>query len=154
MIRGRNLLFNRGKYSLALGRKNVRGLSKTTKDGQEADDTDELMKNILENIKKQMSKRSVQDKPGEEKLMVAYTCSYDGPCDQTSQEARRTNKIISKKSYETGVVLVKCPCDKLHLIADNLGWFDDKKVNIETILAEKGEQVQRLGAQDLVDIES
>ena len=31
----------------------------------------------------------------------------------------------------TGVVLVRCACDKLHLIADNLGWFDDKRTNIE-----------------------
>ena len=48
-------------------------------------------------------------------------------------------KSFSKKSYHTGVVLIRCEgCDKLHLIADNLGWFRDEKVNIEDIAKEKG----------------
>ena len=51
-----------------------------------------------------------------------------------------------------GVVLIRCPCDKLHLIADNLGWFDDEKINVETILAERGESVKKLVAEGEVDI--
>ena len=48
-------------------------------------------------------------------------------------------KSFSKKAYRTGVVLIRCEgCDKLHLIADNLGWFRDEKVNIEDIAREKG----------------
>jgi len=35
------------------------------------------------------------------------------------------------------VVLIRCEgCDNLHLIADNLGWFRDERVNIEDILRE------------------
>jgi len=45
------------------------------------------------------------------------------------------NKMVrkfTKKSYEDGVVLIRCDsCENNHLIADNLGWFEDDKVNIE-----------------------
>lgn len=31
-----------------------------------------------------------------------------------------------KNAYHKGVVLIKCDnCNKVHLVADNLGWFDD-----------------------------
>ena len=56
-------------------------------------------------------------------LLMAYTC---GVCD--TKQAR----TFSRHSYEKGVVLVRCEnCDSLHLIADNLGWFEDEAVNIE-----------------------
>jgi len=39
-------------------------------------------------------------------------------------------------------VLIRCEtCNSLHLIADNLGWFNDEKSNIETIMEEKGEKI-------------
>ena len=42
-----------------------------------------------------------------------------------------------------GVVLVRCSCcSKLHLIADNLGWFGDR-TNIEHIMLERGVEVSR-----------
>ena len=64
---------------------------------------------------------------------MAYTC---GVCDH--KQAR----TFSKHSYEKGVVLIRCEnCDSLHLIADNLGWFRDEKVNIEQIMKEKGDSV-------------
>ena len=64
---------------------------------------------------------------------MAYTCAK---CE--TKQAR----TFSKESYEKGVVLVRCEgCDKLHLIADNLGWFRDEKVNISTIMEEKGEKL-------------
>jgi hypothetical protein len=43
------------------------------------------------------------------------------------------------------VVIIQCPtCENNHLIADNLGWFRDERVNIETLSAEKGQTVRRL----------
>lgn len=41
-----------------------------------------------------------------------------------------------------------CGCKNNHLVADNLGWFRDKKTNIEDILREKGEHVQRVTLGD------
>jgi len=58
------------------------------------------------------------------------------------------NKIIktfTKKAYHNGVVIVVCEkCDNNHLIADNLGWFRDKPVNIESLAEEKGDSVTRI----------
>jgi len=42
------------------------------------------------------------------------------------------------------VVLLRCDgCEKLHLFADRLGWFDDDSVDVESILARKGVTVSR-----------
>jgi len=73
------------------------------------------------------------------KMLLRFTCTHE-PCD----EKYTITRIISKRSYDSGIVLVRCPCrlEKQHLIADNLGWFGDKS-NIETIMAEKGEEVAR-----------
>ena len=66
-------------------------------------------------------------------MLIAYTC---GKCE--AKQAR----TFSKFSYEKGVVLIRCEsCDSLHLIADNLGWFEDKSVNIEEIMRRQGGNV-------------
>lgn len=59
----------------------------------------------------------------------------------------RTSKLISKLAYDKGVVIVRCDgCKNNHLIADNLGWFSDitKKINIEKLMALKGETVRKI----------
>lgn len=74
------------------------------------------------------------------KFLLRFTCTHDA-CERT-EPLRTSTKIISQKSYKEGVVLVRCNCNKLHLIADKLGWFGDS-TDIEEMLAAKGESVVR-----------
>lgn len=49
--------------------------------------------------------------------------------------------MFSKKSYETGVVIVTCPgCKGNHLIADRLGWFGEPG-SIEDYLSAQGQGI-------------
>ena len=70
-------------------------------------------------------------------LLAVFTCTH---CDTRSQHR------LSRQAYQHGVVLVRCPgerCGKLHLMADHLGWFDNKGETIEDIMREKGMAVGR-----------
>ena len=78
------------------------------------------------------------------KMLLRSTCDYE-----FCEEKPTITRVISKRSYEEGVVLVRCPaCQRRHLIADHLGWFGDK-ATIEEIMAEKGETVMRMD-EDLI----
>jgi len=74
----------------------------------------------------------------EGKMRLMFTCKK---C-QT-----RNSKLISKLAYNKGVIIVRCSgCKNNHLIADNLGWFSEinNKINIEKLLALKGETVRKV----------
>ena len=71
------------------------------------------------------------------KLALAFTCKV---CNT------RVQKLISRQSYERGVVIVQCDgCENRHLIADHLGWFKHVEGRtIEEILAQKDEKVTKV----------
>ncbi|KAI8322025.1 zf-DNL-domain-containing protein, partial [Martensiomyces pterosporus] len=69
------------------------------------------------------------------RLLIGFTCKV---C------KHRQFKTMSKHAYEKGVVLIQCDsCKNRHLIADNLGWFRDKSINVEDLMREKGEKVRQ-----------
>ena len=76
-------------------------------------------------------------------LLMAYTCNK---CE--TKQAR----TFSKDAYNKGVVLIRCEgCDSLHLIADNLGWFRDESVNVEQLLAEKGDRISKFDSGEAIE---
>lgn len=81
--------------------------------------------------------------PSHGEMVAAFTCTV---CNT------RSVKRFTKLSYTKGIVIVECPgCYNKHLLADNLGWFDDDKVNIEEILRAKGEEVTRVPGSVFVE---
>ncbi|BDA40932.1 probable DNL-type zinc finger protein at C-terminar half [Coccomyxa sp. Obi] len=67
-------------------------------------------------------------------MLAVFTCTK---CDT------RSVKPFSKRAYDHGVVIVKCPgCQSHHLLSDQLGWYGAKQ-NIEDILNERGENIIR-----------
>ena len=73
---------------------------------------------------------------GDDFYVLMLTC---GVCDN------KMSRSFTKNAYHKGVVLIRCnKCENIHLIADNLKWFDDKVVNIETMEAEKGKSLPKL----------
>jgi protein import protein ZIM17 len=72
-----------------------------------------------------------------DKLILAFTCKV---CN------KRSGKKISKRSYEHGVVVVRCDgCNNLHLIADRMGVFEDSSWDIMSYL-------QKQNNSDNVDV--
>ncbi|CAI5760144.1 unnamed protein product [Candida verbasci] len=72
--------------------------------------------------------------PNEGELMIQFTCNI---CD------KRSSHTMSKQAYQYGTVLVQCPsCKSRHLIADNLGFIDREKFNLQDYLKEKGESIE------------
>ena len=70
--------------------------------------------------------------------VMMYTC---GVCQH------RQSRSFSKSAYHEGVVIVRCEsCEKHHLIADNLKWFDDFTQNIEQIMEKTNNKVVKINA--------
>ena len=79
------------------------------------------------------SSAAVQGTRAREAYLFVYTCKVCG---------NRSERKISKQAYHHGVVLVQCPgCEKHHLVADNLKWFEDSPVNIQSLMQRQGESV-------------
>lgn len=100
--------------------------------------------NICTDIAKSNGSSSFTDVPGVksggETYVMAFTCTK---CDT------RSVKKISKQSYHNGVVIVRCPgCQNKHLIADNLGIFEDKGWDIEKFLSQNGAMVKRISDEE------
>ncbi|CAE6533463.1 unnamed protein product [Rhizoctonia solani] len=86
------------------------------------------------------------ENPEEPRLSLTFTCTVTN-C------GHRSSHTFTKRAYTKGIVIVQCPgCKNRHLIADNLDWFKDtagtgkdgrQNKNIEDIMREKGEKVQR-----------
>lgn len=67
-------------------------------------------------------------------LAMLFTCKV---CET------RSAKTMSRVTYETGIVIVRCPeCRNLHLIADRLGWFGEKG-SVEDFLEQQGVSVRK-----------
>ncbi|KAI8466525.1 MAG: DNL zinc finger-domain-containing protein [Monoraphidium minutum] len=76
--------------------------------------------------------------PRDKNMAMVFTCKK---CDT------RAAKAFSRHSYENGIVIVRCPgCQSMHLVADNLGWFEhgEKGFRIEDFLRSRGERVLRV----------
>jgi protein import protein ZIM17 len=82
-------------------------------------------------------------------LAIIYTCKV---CNT------RSAKQFTEQAYKHGVVLVKCPgCQNHHLIADRLGWFEDRGVDgkgwdVEKLLTEVGENVKAVSGNDVLEL--
>ncbi|CAG9475953.1 unnamed protein product [Plasmodium vivax] len=86
-------------------------------------------------MKNEAAAEQGRDKTTKEYMVLMFTCKI---CEKKSA------KKFSKQAYNNGVVIIRCPsCEKLHLVSDQLGWFQEGKTNIEDILKQKGESVIR-----------
>ena len=98
---------------------------------------------------------------GGRRLAIIFTCTV---CDT------RSAKKFSEHSYRNGVVIVRCPgcrnrCGAIprrasrsgtrtggnnHLIADNLGFFEDDRWDVEKLMRERGEDVNTIDDDNLL----
>lgn len=80
----------------------------------------------------------------EHTMAIVFTCKV---CDT------RAAKSFSKKSYDHGVVIVRCPgCDNLHLVADRLGWFDDESWDVQKALSKMGDNVVAVNDDNVMQL--
>lgn len=98
---------------------------------------------VPENSKEKDTEEDIKHK---EYFVLMFTCKK---CNKKSA------KKFSKQAYYNGVVIIRCPgCQNLHLVSDQLGWFQEGKTNIEEILAKKGEQViKKFSYNNLLEVD-
>lgn len=84
---------------------------------------------VLELIGPDAEIKGIRMDPREGNYLITYTC---GVCET------RQNRSFTKKSYHEGVVIVRCEgCQNLHLIADNLGFFEEEAGKIFFLIKSK-----------------
>ena len=83
------------------------------------------------------------------KLAIVFTCTV---CNT------RSAKKFSEQAYLNGVVMVRCPgCESLHLIADRLGFFEDRGDDgsgwdIEKAMKNMGENVKAVTNDNVLEL--
>jgi hypothetical protein len=93
-----------------------------------------------------------EERTPEEEAALKSTMGIEFTCNKC--ETRQAKKM-NRHSYNSGVVIITCNgCKAMHLIADHLGWFDDNSVTIESIMADKGENVTMLSEEGDVSFDS
>eukprot|EP00816_Leptocylindrus_hargravesii_P004701 CAMPEP_0196820174 /NCGR_PEP_ID=MMETSP1362-20130617/74032_1 /TAXON_ID=163516 /ORGANISM="Leptocylindrus danicus, Strain CCMP1856" /LENGTH=126 /DNA_ID=CAMNT_0042198949 /DNA_START=233 /DNA_END=613 /DNA_ORIENTATION=+ len=95
-----------------------------------------------------MKAQTLSDIPGSEKggkkLAIIYTCKV---CET------RSAKKFTEQAHRNGLVMVRCPgCQNLHLIADNLGVFEDTSWNIESYLEQMGDRVVAVTDDNVLEL--
>lgn len=85
---------------------------------------------------------------GGKKLALVFTCKVCGT---------RAAKQFTENAYRSGVVIITCPgCQNKHLIADNLGFFEDDPDgggwNIEKALARMGLDVNVVTNENVMEV--
>lgn len=76
---------------------------------------------------------------GSGNYVIIYTCKV---CET------RQSRSFTKNAYHKGVVIVRCEgCENLHLIADNLKWFEEDAVNVEDLVKRENKEVVKVEAK-------
>ena len=88
-------------------------------------------------------------------MAIVFTCTAEI---ETKEQVKRSCgtravRMFTKHAYHHGVVLVRCPqCESLHLIADRLGYFGDESMDVEKLMALKGESVKTVTNENVLEI--
>ncbi|GAW83018.1 hypothetical protein, conserved [Plasmodium gonderi] len=124
----------------------VSGLVQMNEDKKFPNNGDEMSIDDEHRTQNELETKQGNEKKSKEYMVLMFTCKI---CN------KRSAKKFSKQAYNKGVVIIRCPsCENLHLISDQLGWFQEGKTNIEQILKDKGENViKKFSYNNLLEID-